>query len=304
MALVKCSNCEKELKKGDSFCTKCGRKNNYITRKIKNIIKIGRVFYNKNKKMVIILIIIIAILVFLIVDNIRFNKEIINAEYYYSNEEYSKAEKIIDKYPLHFYNYTYKKIKSTESLTTYYEFYETHIDYAENTGLSEAYKTAMVELIEGYENCVKEIDISTGIKKSTVQELSKTYMNKLYDVFDIDESKLKEIISLDSKKRESEVDDIADAIAKSKVCKLNNILVAGYNKSGYKLTVKIKNNNGCSWNIKSYSEIRVNFTDGSYEDAYLGVNINLKGGESYTFYDCYLGSNNKSKTVKSVSFID
>ena len=70
------------------------------------------------------------------------------------------------------------------------------------------------------------------------------------------------------------------------------------------MSVKLKNNNGCTWNIKSYSEVRVYFTDGSYEDVYLSTNINLKADETYTFNDCYLGSDNKNKTIRSVTFID
>lgn len=83
-----------------------------------------------------------------------------------------------------------------------------------------------------------------------------------------------------------------------------NVIVINYSKYGYKMSVTLQNNNGCTWNIKSYSEVRVNFTDGSYEEVYLGTNIDLKTDEKYTFNDCYLGSDNKNKTIKSVAFID
>ena len=63
---------------------------------------------------------------------------------------------------------------------------------------------------------------------------------------------------------------------------LRNIDVLSYYGSGYKMSVTLKNNNGCTWNIKSYSEVRVYFTDDSYEDVYLGTNINLKADETYT----------------------
>ena len=70
------------------------------------------------------------------------------------------------------------------------------------------------------------------------------------------------------------------------------------------MSVKLKNNNGCTWYIKSYSEVRVYFTDGSQDDVYLSTNINLKADETYTFNDCYLGSDNKYKTIRSVTFLD
>src|SRR5699024_5171934 len=97
---------------------------------------------------------------------------------------------------------------------------------------------------------------------------------------------------------------IAKEVIKSNTCELRNIDVLSYYQYGYKMSVKLKNNNGCTWNIKSYSEVRVYFTDGSYEDVYLGTNINLKADETYTFNDCYLGSDNKNKTIRSVTFID
>ena len=91
---------------------------------------------------------------------------------------------------------------------------------------------------------------------------------------------------------------------KNAVESLFNVKVLNYSKYGTKMSVTLKNNNGCTWNIKSYSEVRVNFTDGSYEEVYLGTNIDLKADEKYTFNDCYLGSDNKNKTIKSVAFID
>ena len=46
------------------------------------------------------------------------------------------------------------------------------------------------------------------------------------------------------------------------------------------MSVTLQNNNGCTWNIKSYSEVRVNSTDYSYEEVYLGTNIDLKADEN------------------------
>ena len=59
-----------------------------------------------------------------------------------------------------------------------------------------------------------------------------------------------------------------------------NVNVVNYSKYVYKMSVTLQNNNGCTWNIKSYSEVRVNSTDYSYEEVYLGINIDLKADEN------------------------
>ena len=93
-------------------------------------------------------------------------------------------------------------------------------------------------------------------------------------------------------------------VTKSKACEKTNIIVTSYSNYSYYITITLKNNNGCTWNIKSYSEVRVYFTDGSYEDVYLSTNVNLEAGETYTFSKCYLGSKNEYKKVSRVVFID
>lgn len=90
---------------------------------------------------------------------------------------------------------------------------------------------------------------------------------------------------------------------KTKSCSEFGITVISYQKHGYYVDVILKNNNDCYWDIKSYSKVRVYFTDSSYEDVYLGTNINLGSKESYTFNNCYLDSNNKYKDIRIVSFI-
>lgn len=112
------------------------------------------------------------------------------------------------------------------------------------------------------------------------------------------------ILALETDKRYERIKEIIGNDIKSNICLSNKVRVMQHSKSKSKITVTLKNTNGCSWNIKSTSKIRVNFTDDSYETVYLSNNITLKSRESYTFKDCYPGSSNESKTVKNVNFID
>lgn len=96
----------------------------------------------------------------------------------------------------------------------------------------------------------------------------------------------------------------SSSTTKSSLASPTKVKVINYNKSGTSLDVKLKNNNDTSYRITEYSKVRITFDDGSYDTAYLTSNITLSPDEIYTFEDCFIGSANKSKSIKSVTFID
>lgn len=293
-----CPKCGNKLSKKDVFCTKCGyKKDNFIT-KIKNVIELLQVVIARNKRIFFLSIGAIFLIIFSIVYSFNFNRDMAEADRLYDAKEFSDAEKLIDKYPIHFNNDIYDKINATKHYTRYYET----ADYYEE---KEDYKRVVDSLLKGYEQCLRaSINEDGDIEKKALNELKDLYRQTLYIRYDISNDDVQELINLEDAELDSRLDDIAEQIEKNNTCDKSQIDVVSYGKYRNHINVTLKNNNGCTWNIKSYSEIRVYFTDGSYEDAYLGVNINLESDERYTFEDCYLGSNNEDKTVRSVTFID
>lgn len=294
----KCPNCGNKISKNDRFCTKCGYKKNDFKSKTSNIKELIKVVYKRNK---LISRIIIALILFVIIGVIytnNFNSDMLKAEKYYNNKEFYKAESIIEKYPIYFNNKTYRKIKATKYLTMYYDELKEYDDDIED------YTSIIKSLLMGYERCEEKLSKEQKeIEKQAIEDLKSLFRYELLYTYKLSEDEIKELNSLEKEELDSQLKKIAKEEIKSNTCELRNIVVLSYYQYDYEMSVNLKNNNGCTWNIKSYSEVRVYFTDGSYEDVYLGTNINLKADEQYTFSDCYLGSSNKYKTIKSVSFI-
>ena len=96
----------------------------------------------------------------------------------------------------------------------------------------------------------------------------------------------------------------SSSTTKSSLSSPTKVKVINYDKSGTDLEVTLQNNNETSYKITEYSKVRITFDDGSYDTAYLSSNITLEPQEKYTFEDCYIGYSNKSKYIKSVTFID
>lgn len=294
----KCPKCGNKINENDSFCTKCGYKKNNFKSKTSNIKKLIKVIYKRNK---LISKIIIALILFVIIGVIytnNFNSDMLKAEEYYNNKEFYEAEKIVKKYPINLNNATYKKVQATKYLTFYYDKLGKYDDDIED------YTRVIKSLLRGYERCEDELSIKKEeIEKQAINDLKDLYRYELVYTYKLSDEDIKSLSSLKSEELDNQLKKIAKETIKSNTCELRNIEVINYSKYGYKMFVYLKNNNGCTWNIKSYSTVRVYFTDGSYENVYLGTNINLKADETYTFDDCYLGSDNKNKTIRSVSFI-
>ena len=294
----KCPKCGNKINENDSFCTKCGYKKNNFKSKTSNIKELIKVIYKRNK---LISKIIIALILFVIIGVIytnNFNSDMLKAEEYYNNKEFYEAEKIVKKYPINLNNATYKKVQATKYLTFYYDKLGKYDDDIED------YTRVIKSLLRGYERCEDELSIKKEeIEKQAINDLKDLYRYELVYTYKLSDEDIKSLSSLKSEELDNQLKKIAKETIKSNTCELRNIEVINYSKYGYKMSVYLKNNNGCTWNIKSYSTVRVYFTDGSYENVYLGTNINLKADETYTFDDCYLGSDNKNKTIRSVSFI-
>ena len=294
-----CTNCGNKLNKQDSFCTNCGKKKSNFKSKLSKIKELIKIIYIRNKKITILVIILMLFILICSIYYSSFKNDMLKAEILYNNKEFYKAESIIKKYPIHFNNETYRKIESTKHLTFYYDELNEYKDDEED------YIRLIRDLLRGYERCDEELSTVQGeIEKQAIEDLKSLYRSELIYAFKLNEDDIKYLNSLESEDLEKELKKVAKDVIKSNTCELRNVDVLSYSKHGYKLNVKLKNNNGCTWNIKSYSEVRVYFTDGSYEDVYLGTNINLEADEIYSFYDCYLGSDNKYKTIRSVTFIN
>ena len=293
-----CPKCGEKLKKQDSFCTKCGYKRNNFKTKLSKIRDLVRVMYIRNKRTTFLIVILLLFILLSIIYFNNFNKDMLKAETLYNNKEFYKAESIIEKYPIYFNNKTYRKIKATKYLTMYYDELNEYDDDIED------YTSIIKSLLMGYERCEEKLSKEQKeIEKQAIEDLKSLFRYELLYTYKLSEDEIKELNSLEKEELDSQLKKIAKEEIKSNTCELRNIVVLSYYQYDYEMSVNLKNNNGCTWNIKSYSEVRVYFTDGSYEDVYLGTNINLKADEQYTFSDCYLGSSNKYKTIKSVSFI-
>ena len=113
--------------------------------------------------------------------------------------------------------------------------------------------------------------------------------------------------ALEQELEEQELEEENNSDVEGEIC-LNmdkqNIWLYNYRHTGSSITITIENNYKCLWVIKSYSQVRVSFTDGSYKSVSLGTNVNISPNESYTFKDCFLGSQHETKTVKSIRFMD
>ena len=287
-----CPKCGNKINKGEDFCTKCGNKAKSSINN-KNIIELIKTIYKRNKKPIKISIIIILILSFILIDNIKFNKDIMIAEEYYEIGEYYDAGKIVDKYPLHKNNEFVKKYNYVKYLLTDLNMISKYNKDEKN----------LKWLIYGYSNCLEKKTTNDWEKKQ-VEEVKNIYYRAINKIVSLSKEEIEELCNYNDEELESKISSIMKDVEKSKTCDKSHIKVKYYSKSGYKLDVTLENNNGCNWNIKSYSEVRVYFTDSSYEDVYLSTNINLKSGKEYTFYGCYLGSDNKYKTISRVTFID
>ena len=307
--MEQCKNCSRDITEEDSkqfngYCNRCFERS-----EIKNTIEKGETkkekVHNKgknNKKYLYlgIILLVICIAIFIICDNINFKKDILQAKIHYACQEYSEAQQILDKYPLHYNDSTYKKIKESKQFTLYYELCK-YKNYNEDDE-----KLDIKYLIYGYSKCLKNIESSNDLTSEVAKEILSVYKSELYYEYKINEENLNELLEVigEKEKLEQKISTIFSEIKKANTCEKSNVKVISYNKFGYEMDVTLRNENGCTWNIKSYSEVRVYFTDGSYEDVHLGTNINLKSNQEYTFSDCYLGSNNKNKTIRTITFID
>ena len=274
---------EKEFNEYNGYCESCYKEKPKIEKR------------NKKYLYLSLILLVVFIIIFIIIDNINFKKDIFQAKIYYASQEYSKAQEILNKYPLHKSNEDYKKIEESKNFTTYYELSN-----------SKDKELAIKYLVYGYSKCLDNIESTNDLTSQVAKEISSVYKNKLYYTYEINTTNLNELVELvgEAEKLEQKISTIVSEIEKANTCEKSNVKVISYDKSGYELDVTLRNENGCTWEIKSYSEVRVYFTDSSYEDVHLGTNINLKSNQEYTFYDCYLGSNNKYKGIRRIVFID
>lgn len=290
-----CTKCGKKLNKNDSFCTKCGTKKDKL--KISSITNLIKTIFKRNKLIIIISIIIVSLLSALIIENNNFNRDIEKAKQYYNDKEFYEVSQIVDKYSiLHKNNEFIRKYNYIEYLLTDYTIANPQSKYRDD-------KDKLKYLIRGYSNCIEK-KTTNDWEQELVDEVKSFYYSAINNIVSLSRSEIEEISKLEKTELETKVNSLLKEEEKKNTCKVFNVKVLNYSKYGTKMSVTLKNNNGCTWNIKSYSEVRVNFTDGSYEEVYLGTNIDLKADEKYTFNDCYLGSDNKNKTIKSVAFID
>lgn len=293
-----CTKCGAKLNKNDSFCTRCGCKKRNAKNKLKKVKELIMVIYKRNK---LIFNFIIALVLFIIIGMIyinNFNRDMIKAEKYYTQKNFYEAELIVNKYPISFNNTTYRKIKATKYLTRYYSLLSEDDDI-------EDYTKIIRRLLIGYEMCENELTKELQqIEKKAITDLKDLFRYTLVYTYNLSDDDISTINGLDGEEFENKLNEIAKSAKKFNTCEIENIAVLDYYKYDDKMSVMLKNRNGCTWNIEKISQVRVYFTDGSYKNVFLGTDINLKADETYTFHDCYLGYNNKRKTINRVIFID
>lgn len=259
-----------------------------------------KTFFKHNKNKVLVAIVIISIISIIMVisfinENHNFKKDIALAQSYYESKEFYKVSEIFDKYS--------HKHKNDDFIKKYNYIQYLLTDYKMASLRSITENEKILYLFWGYRNCLDK-KTNNDWEKNLVEEAKDIYYSTLHSITSLNKNKIEEIAKLDNDILEIKVKELARISEKSKTCEKSNIKIVKYSASSPHITVTLKNTNGCTWNIKSYSKIRVYFTDQSYEDVYLSTNINLGKDESYTFSDCYLGSSNKLKTVSGVTFID
>ena len=289
-----CSKCGTKINKGEVYCTKCGNKNK--TYENKKIIDLIKTIYKRNKKIIIIGILILITLLFVIIDNTNFNRDIQKAEEYYNNGDYYKISEIVDKYPAHSNNEFIKKYKFVRYLLTDYSMADVDSKYQKE-------EKKLYWLFSGYNDCLHK-ETTNEQEEDWVKEIKNQYYRGINGIVSLTTKEIEEICVLTGDELENKISSLLKDVKKSKACEKTNVKVDTYSTSGYYIDVTLKNNNGCSWNIKSYSKVRVYFSDNSYEDVYLSTNVNLGAGETYKFSKCYLGSKNEYKSVSSVVCID
>lgn len=293
-----CFNCGNKINKEDIFCTKCGNKKNTYKSKIFKIKNLIKVVYKRNKLISKIILILLLFVVIGIIYCNHFNNDMLKAEKLYNDKNFYEAENIIKKYPINFNNNIYKKIKATKNLTIYYD----ELSKYEND--IEDYTRIIRSLLIGYEKCENEVYLKKrAIEKQAINDLKNVYRNELIYTYKLSDEEIRSLNSLEDEELNKQLEKKAKELIKSNTCELGNIDVLYYSRYSYKISVTLKNDNGCTWNIKSYSKVRVHFDDSSYEDVYLGTNINLKADEQYTFSNCYLDSDNKYKKILYISFL-
>lgn len=259
-----------------------------------------KTFFKHNKNKVIIAIVTISIVSIIMVissinENYNFKKDIALAQSYYEDKEFYKVSEIFDKYS--------HRHKNDEFIKKYNYIQYLLTDYRKTSLKTITEYEKILYLFRGYRNCLDK-KTNNDWEKNLVDEAKDIYYSTLHSITSLNKNEIEKIAKLDNNSLEVKVKELARISEQSKTCEKSNIKIVKYSASSPYITVTLKNTNGCTWNIKSYSKIRVFFTDQSYEDVYLSNNINLEKNESYTFSDCYLGSNNKLKTVSGVTFID
>ena len=287
-----CIKCGEHLNKKDIYCTKCGYKNNRSNSV--NILKLIKTIFLRNKFKFIIVIVLLFVSFILIKDNMDFNEDIILAEKYYDEGKYYEVGKIVDKYSWHKNNEFVKKYNYVKYLLNDYSF-------ADSSYRDDDFKLKW--LLNGYNDCLQK-ETKNNQEKEWVNEVKQQYYIAINKIVNLSTDEIKKICVLNGDELEDKIDSLLKDVKKSKACEKNNIKVIHYDKYGYHIDITLKNNNGCTWNIKSYSKVRVYFTDHSYEDVYLKTNINLYSDDTYNFKECYLGSENEYKKVSSVTFVD
>ena len=293
----KCIKCGNVLNKDDCFCTKCGYKRDNQNIRVKNFISLIKTIILRNIKICIPLLIVLLSILLIFNENKNFKRDIILAENYYNNKEFYEASQIVDKYSkTHKDNEFIKKYTFIKYLLTDYQMASPNSSYNKDSD-------KLKYLFWGYRDCL-ERNTTNKWESDLVEEVTNIYYNAINNIVSLSKSEIEKICLMEETEREQKIKELIKQVEKKNTCNKVNISIIDYWKNGYKLDVTLKNNNGCTWSIKSYSEVRVYFTDNSYEDVYLSTNINLKSDEKYTFLGCYLGSDNKYKTVKSVTFID
>lgn len=300
MSKILCENCKKEIDISSKKCPYCVMVITKSKRKYKLIPEFLKSASPKNKILFWILSIVVIIILLFLIENLSFKIEIKKAKEFYNNQEFAKVEKIVDRYAL---------LHKNDEFIIKYKFIEPLVLGYKWSGVDSndySYDDLTMEfLLWGYKNCT-EVKINNETDRNWVNEVKKIYHDAINRITGLNLSylEIEDISKLSEEKQKEKITELMEKEAEKYKCDETGIKITNYTKHDNKISVTIKNNNACTWTIKSYSEVRVFFTDNSYEDVYLSTNIDLMANDTYTFNGCYLGYNNSNKVIKNVIFIN
>lgn len=83
-------------------------------------------------------------------------------------------------------------------------------------------------------------------------------------------------------------------------CERDYILIQKFEKTDDKIYITVKNNNVCTWKIKAYNEVRIDFEDEESVNIPLGEEYDLKEDEVHTFKITL----ESDKLIKQIVFVE